>query len=76
MMAPMTQPKFNVYQDIQSQNDFSIVELNAMGYSGDHLRAQVNRGERQDKLVPVTVTQTLVHQEAIAMASTAGGCFL
>jgi hypothetical protein len=33
-------PNFDTYQDIQSQNDYSTAQLNAMGYRGDLLRAQ------------------------------------
>ena len=33
-------PNFEVYQDIQSQNDFSTTQLNVMGYKGDALKVQ------------------------------------
>ena len=31
-------PSFDIYQDIQSQNDFSTAQLNLMGFRGDVLR--------------------------------------
>jgi hypothetical protein len=31
-------PNFNVYQDIQSQNDYSTTQLNVMGYRDNMLR--------------------------------------
>ena len=33
-------PKFNIFQDTQSQNNFSTTQLNVMGYKGDALKAQ------------------------------------
>jgi hypothetical protein len=33
-------PNFDVYQDIQSQNDYITTQLNVMGYRGDMLRAK------------------------------------
>ena len=33
-------PTFNIYQDIQSQNNYSTTQLNVMGYRGDILRVQ------------------------------------
>ena len=72
-------PNFDVYQDIQSQNDFSVMQLNAMGYGGDVLRAQflVDKiCEWQAAAAPVTVAQTRERQEAIVAANTAGKCFL
>jgi hypothetical protein len=39
-------PNFDIYQDIQSQNDFSTAQLSVMGYKGDALKAQF----REDKI--------------------------
>ncbi len=33
-------PNFDVFQDIQSQNNFSTTQLNIMGYKGDALKSQ------------------------------------
>ncbi len=33
-------PNFNVFQDIQSQNNFITTQLNVMGYKGDALKSQ------------------------------------
>jgi hypothetical protein len=72
-------PIFDVYQDIQLQNDFSVMQLNAMGYGGYVLRAQflVDKiRERQAAAYPVTVAQTRERQEAIVAANTTGKhCF-
>ena len=32
-------PMFDVYKDIQSQNDYAAMQLTVMGYSGDVLKA-------------------------------------
>ena len=58
-------PNFDVCQDIQSQNDFSVMQLNGMGYGGDVLQAKflVDKiCERQAVAAPVTVAQTCKHQ--------------
>ncbi len=33
-------PNFDIFQDIQSQNNFSTTQLDAMGYKGDALKSQ------------------------------------
>jgi hypothetical protein len=33
-------PNFDVFQDIQSQNNFSTTRVNIMGYKGDVLKTQ------------------------------------
>jgi hypothetical protein len=33
-------PNFDLFQDIQSQNNFSSTQLNIMGYKGDGLKSQ------------------------------------
>ena len=50
-----------VFQDIQSQNDFAIMQLNMIWYNGDSLRAQFRPNkirERQAAATLVTVAQT------------------
>ena len=72
-------PNFDVYQDIQSQNDFNVMQLNAMGYGGDVLWAQflVDKiRERQAAATPVMVARTRKCQEAIVAANTTGKRFL
>jgi hypothetical protein len=70
-------PNFDIYQDIQSQNDFSTAQLNLMGFRGDVLRAVF----RQDKISEmtasqaVTVANTRERQEVIAAANTHGSKF-
>jgi len=67
-------PNFDTYQDIQSQNDYSTVQLNAMGYRGDLLRAQFRPDKISERRAsgPVTVTKTCERQEALAAAHTHG----
>ncbi len=33
-------PNFNIFQDIQSQNNFITTQLNVMSYKGDALKSQ------------------------------------
>ncbi len=33
-------PNFDVFQDIQSQNNFNTTQLNIIGYKGDALKSQ------------------------------------
>ncbi len=65
-------PNFNVYQDIQSQNNYSTTQLNVMGYRGDVLRVQFcpDKISKRTASVPVTVANTREHQEALAAAHT------
>ena len=61
-------PNFKVYQDIQSQNNYSTTQLNVMGYIGDILRVQfcLNKISERKASVQVTVPNTREHQEALA----------
>ncbi len=71
-------PLFVVFWDIQSQNDFAIMQLNTMGYNGNSLRAQFRPDkiqERQTAAILVTVAHTRERQEALAAAHTAGKRF-
>jgi hypothetical protein len=71
-------PQFDVYQDIQSQNHNSTMQLSVMGYSGDVLCAKFiseKIWERQAASAPVTVANTREQQEVLARMSTAGGVF-
>ncbi len=38
-------PNFDVFQDIQSQNNFSTTQLDIMGYKGDALNWQFMENE-------------------------------
>ena len=49
-------PNFNVYQDIQSQNNYSTTQLNIMGYKGDLLRAQFCPDKISERMASVPVT--------------------
>jgi hypothetical protein len=72
-------PNFDVYQDIQSQNDYAVVQLNAMGYQGDVLRAQFLvdkvRARSAVSLRTVTVAHSREKQFALTAANTAGKKF-
>ena len=65
-------PNFNVYQDIQFQNDYSTTQLNVMGFRGDVLRAQFcpDKISERKASVPVTVANTRERQEALAATHT------
>ncbi len=61
-------PNFDVFQDIQSRNNFSTTQLNSMGYKGDELKSQFTENtiwERQ-ATTTVMVPQTCECQDAIA----------
>jgi hypothetical protein len=56
-------PNFDIFQDIQSQNNFSTTQLKIMGYKGDALKSQFTENtiwERQ-AATTVTVPQTCKH---------------
>jgi hypothetical protein len=64
-------PNFDLFQDIQSQNNFSSTQLNIMGYKGDALKSQFTENtiwERQAAMT-VMVPQTCKRQDAIAAAN-------
>jgi hypothetical protein len=65
-------PNFDLFQDIQSQNNFSSPQLNIMGYKGDALKSQFTENtiwERQAAMT-VMVPQTCKRQDAITAANT------
>jgi hypothetical protein len=70
-------PQFHVFQDIQSQNDYSTTQLNIMGYRGDALRAQFGADKVSERQASVTVTvpHTREQQQALAAAGTHGKKF-
>jgi hypothetical protein len=70
-------PYFNIFQDIQSQNNFSTTQLNIMSYKGDapKLKFTENKIWERQATATVTVLQTCKHQEAIAAAITHGKKF-
>ena len=49
-------PNFDVYQDIQFQNDFSTTQLSVMGYKGDALKAQFREDKIRERQATATVT--------------------
>ncbi len=71
-------PQFDVYQEVQSQNYNSTMQLSGMGYSGNILCAKFipeKIWERQAASAPVTVENTRERQEVLARTSTADGIF-
>jgi hypothetical protein len=76
-------PNFDVYQDIQSQNDYAVVQLNTMGYRGDVLRAEFLADKVRARSAEsttrtgggVTVPHTLERQVALSTSNTAGKKF-
>ncbi len=65
-------PNFDLFQGIQSQNNFSSSQLSIMGYKGDALKSQFMENtiwERQ-ATTTVTVPQTCECQDVIAAANT------
>jgi hypothetical protein len=70
-------PDFDVYQNIQSQNNYSTTQLNVMGYRGNMLRAQfqADKISKKQALVPVTVPHTCERQDAVAAERTNGKKF-
>jgi hypothetical protein len=65
-------PIFDLFQDIQSQKNFSSTQLNIMVYKGDALKSQFTENtiwERQAAMT-VKVPQTCECQDAIAAANT------
>jgi hypothetical protein len=70
-------PQFDVFQDIQSQNNYSTTQLNVTGYRGDALRAQfcTDKVSERQALAPVTVPHTREQQQALAAAGMHGKKF-
>ncbi len=65
-------PNFDLFQDIQSQNNFSSTQLNIMGYKGDALKSQFTENTNLERQVAMTVMvpQTCKCQDAIADTNT------
>jgi hypothetical protein len=65
-------PNFDIFQDIQSQNNFSTTQLNIMGYKGDVLKLQFTENTiwQRQATTTVMVPQTCKCQDAIAAANT------
>ncbi len=76
-MTDKDYPNFEVFQDIQSQNNFSTTQLNIMGYKDDALKSQFTEDEIWERQAAATVMvpQTCKHQEAIAITNTHGKKF-
>ncbi len=63
-------PNFNIYQDIQSQNDYSTTQLNVIKYKGNVLRAHfcADKISERKTAEAVTVAHTRERQEALVAA--------
>ncbi len=48
-------PNFDLFQDIQSQNNFSSTQLNIMGYKGDVLKSQFMESTIRERQAAMTV---------------------
>jgi hypothetical protein len=70
-------PNFDIFQDIQSQNNYSTAQLNVMGYRGNMLRAQfsADKVSKRKAMAPATVAHICEHQEALPAACTHGKKF-
>ncbi len=49
-------PNFDVFRDIQSQNNFSTTQLNTMGYKGDALKSHFAESSIWERQGAMTVT--------------------
>jgi hypothetical protein len=69
-------PNFDIFQDIQSQNNFSTTQLSLMGYKGDALKSQFMENTIWERQAAMTV-MICERQEAIAAANMHGKkCFV
>ena len=62
-------PMFDVYQDIQSQNDYVAMQLTVMGYRGDVLKAVFCSDKIRQRRAKETVTIELTHEQQVALAA-------
>ena len=63
-------PMFDVYQDIQLQNDYAAMQLTVMGYHGDVLKAVFCPDKIHQRQAEKTVTVELTHERQVALAAT------
>jgi hypothetical protein len=67
--ADKNDPNYNVYQEMQSQNDSSTAQLVAMGYNGDLPKAEFKEDHiNKQKETSVTVPNTLASKQQQALA--------
>ena len=67
--ADKNDPNYNVYQEMQSQNDSSTAQLVAMGYNCDLPKAEFKEDHiNKQKETSVTVPNTLASQQQQALA--------
>jgi hypothetical protein len=72
-------PNFNIYQDIQSQYEYSATQLALMGYRGDDLLKAFYRNDKiraRQASGPVTAPQTSEQQEVLAATKTHSNKFI
>jgi hypothetical protein len=62
-------PMFDVYQDIPSQNDYTTMQLTVMGYRGNVLKAVFFPDKIRQQQVEETVTMELTHEQQVALAA-------
>ena len=62
-------PMFDVYQDIQLQNDYATMQLTVMGYLGDVLKAVFSPDKIRQRRAEETVTVKLTHEQQVALAA-------
>ena len=62
-------PMFDVYQDIQSQNDYAVMQLTVMGYHGNVLKAVFCPDKICQWRAEETVTVELTHEQQVALAA-------
>ena len=71
-MTDKDYPNFDIFQDIQSKNNFSTTQLNIMGYKCDALKSQFTENTMWERQAATTVTvlKTCKCQDAIAAVNT------
>ena len=62
-------PMFDVYQDIQLQNNYAAMQLTMMGYSGNVLKADFCPDKIRQRRTEETVTVELTHGQQVALAA-------
>jgi hypothetical protein len=62
-------PMFDVYQDIQSQNDYATMQQTVMGYRGNVLKAVFCPDKICQQQAEETVTVELTHEQQVALVA-------
>ena len=68
-------PLAEVYRAMQAQNDFSVAWLNAIGLSGKHMVAKVDRKKEEFDIL-LTAPNTKERQQQTAKAKSHGQLFM